>query len=55
MRLKPALNRFFSPKGQHEAMLDSGSPPDSFDTLMKETTAAAERFKRNPKATPDRQ
>ncbi len=35
-----------------EGMLDGGSPPDSFDALMKEAVASAERFWRSLKTVP---
>lgn len=37
-----------------KGMFDSGSPPDNFDMLMAEATAAAERFKKGLKVAPGR-
>ncbi|MBW3098489.1 type II toxin-antitoxin system YhaV family toxin [Pseudohoeflea coraliihabitans] len=37
-----------------KGMLESGDPPDDFDTLMKEAMRAAERFKKGLKDTPGR-
>ena len=37
-----------------KSMLDSGDPPETFDALMNEAVAAAERFEEGLKAAPYR-